>query len=357
MLNFDNESQIYNILARKSIFENLMNIKHFNIPVFIPELACPFQCVYCNQRKISGQYKTPSTDDVKVIIEEHLATIPSEGSRIELAFFGGNFTGIPEEEQISYLEVVQPYIEARRISGIRLSTRPDYINEDILLMLKKYHVQTIELGAQSLDDEVLQLSRRGHTREDVEKASAMINQYGFRLGLQMMIGLPGDTFERSFRTAKKIIDLGAMDTRIYPCLVIKGTKLEEWYKKGEYKPLKLETAVKWSGEIFKLFESANVNIIRLGLHPSEGLLSGEELIAGPFHQSFRELVLTQLWCQQLQPLIWIHKQAGIKIYVPPGQVNYAVGYQSKNKTFLSKHYQEIAFKTDVSLQGREFRVE
>jgi histone acetyltransferase (RNA polymerase elongator complex component) len=168
--------------------------------------------------------------------------------------------------------------------------------------LKKYGVTTIELGAQSMDDEVLIQSARGHTAEDVEMASRLILAHGFRLGLQMMIGLPGDTLEKSVLTAKKIIDLGAVETRIYPVLVIRGTKMAEWYEEEKYQPLTMDATIAWLKELLPLFEEAGVEVTRVGLHSSEGLLSGKELVAGPFHPSIRELAMTEVWWDRLNIL-------------------------------------------------------
>ncbi|MBC8488433.1 MAG: radical SAM protein [Bacteroidetes bacterium] len=332
-----------------------MKQKHFNIPLFIPELACPFQCIYCNQKKISGRLKVPSAEEINKIVEEHLRTIPEKCSRVELAFFGGNFTGLQLNEQEAFLKLVQRHIKTGRISGIRLSTRPDYINEEVLKLLKRYNVKTIELGAQSMDDGVLKLSKRGHTVRDTETASAMILRAGFSLGLQIMIGLPGDTLEKSVFTAEKIIEIGADNTRIYPALVIKDTKMEKMYKEGKYQPLTLKEAVKWSKKLLLIFEKANVKVIRLGLHPSEGLLSGEELVAGPFHPSFRELVLTEIWNDLLKPLLDSEKSGEIEIHVPPGQLNYAIGYEGRNKKMLLGKYQQVKFCSDQELTGREYK--
>ena len=331
-----------------------MKKKHFNIPVFIPELACPFQCIYCNQQKISGQIKIPDGDEIISTIEKYLGTMQTPDAIIELAFFGGNFTGINQQEQINYLELVQPYIKQGKITGIRLSTRPDYITLEILQILKKYHVTTIELGAQSMDDDVLKMSKRGHSAKDTEKASQLILDAGFKLGLQMMIGLPGDTLEKAIYTAHRIVKLGADNTRIYPTLVIKGTTFENMYKAGSYEPLSLDTAVLWSKELLKIFELGEVDIIKLGLHPSEGLLSGHELIAGPFHQSFRELVLTEIWGEILEPLL--HKKGQkIEVLVPPDQFNYAIGYGAKNKKLLLNKFQEVVFKPSINLRGRDYQ--
>lgn len=333
-----------------------MKRKHFTIAVFVPELACPFQCVYCNQKKISGRTAVPQPADVKKTVESYLKTIPQKNTTIEIGFFGGNFTGIDIIEQQKYLEIARDYLNAGDISGIRLSTRPDYINTKILLMLKNYGVTSIELGAQSTDEEILIKSARGHTREDIKDASSLILQSGFKLGLQMMIGLPGDTLEKSIKTARDIIEWGASETRIYPCLVIKNTRLAEWYQNDSYKPLSLETAVKWSKEIFLLFENSDVNVIRMGLHPSEGLLSGHDLLAGPFHPSFRELVLSEIWKDRFRKIPANVTSDQISIYVPPSQLNYAAGYNSTNKNDLIRQFKKVRFLIDASLSKREYRV-
>jgi histone acetyltransferase (RNA polymerase elongator complex component) len=332
-----------------------MKKKHFNIPVFIPELACPFQCIYCNQKKISGCLKVPSAEEINKIISAYLSTIPKGGCETELAYFGGNFTGLNLDEQEEFLKIAQPFIAQGRISGIRISTRPDYITQNVLQLLKKYHVKTIELGAQSMDNEVLKQSGRGHTAEDTIRASGMIKEEGFSLGLQMMIGLPGDTLRKAIDTARKIVELNADSTRIYPALVIKGTVLEVLYRKGKYHPLSLDEAVTWSKELLKIFENANVKVIRIGLHPSEGLITGEDLVAGPFHPSFRELVLTEIWNDLLKPLI---KNRGhqIEITVAPEQLNYAIGYGAKNRKFLQKTFTTALFHVTQELNGRTFSV-
>jgi len=334
-----------------------MKKKHFTIPVFIPMQACPFHCIFCDQEKISGHVEIPGTGDIAKIIEKNLSTIPFQNSLVEVGFFGGTFTGIPSEMQQDYLEAVQPFIKKKQISGIRLSTRPDYIDDARLTLLGKYHVHTIELGAQSMDDEVLKKSGRGHSARDIVIASGKIRKHGFRLGLQMMVGLPGDTAEKSIATAKKFVELKARDVRIYPALVIRGTALEKLYRLEKFKPLDLEEAVETVATIFNLFEDKGVNIIRTGLHPSDGLISGEDLIAGPFHVSFKELVLTRLWERELANILLKDGKDKIEIFIPPGQVNYAVGYQSKNKNKLLEKFKTVRFKTDHSLTGREYYVD
>jgi len=332
-----------------------MEKKHFNIPIFIPEAACPFQCLYCNQSKISGQLQIPDQNEIVKTIEDYLSTMPSEDADIQLAYFGGNFTGLDIEEQEDYLSIVQPYIDKGKISGIRLSTRPDYIDNEILDLLKKYNVKSIELGAQSMDEKVLKLSKRGHTAFETKKASRMIKDYEFELGLQMMIGLPGDTQEKSLYTAKRIVELGASNTRIYPTLVIKDTQLHKMYTEEEFKPLELTEAINWSKELVKVFEHGNLRILKLGLHPSENLITGNDLVAGPFHRSFRELVLTQIWSDILNPIM-INNGEQIFIHVAPDQLNFAVGYQGRNRKMLEEKFKMVKFRVDKSLLDRDFRV-
>lgn len=328
--------------------------KHYTIPVFIPELACPFQCVFCNQQKISGQQHIPGEKEIEQTITGHLKSFKRADRVVEVGFFGGSFTGIPIEEQEHYLGIVQPFIDRGEIKGIRLSTRPDYINEEILDVLKKYRVSTIELGAQSMDEDVLKKSFRGHTAKQTELAAKLILENDFELGLQMMIGLPGDTLEKSISTALRIIELGASNTRIYPAVVIKGTAMHTWYMNGKYTPLSMEEAIQWTAQILPLFEKAEVKVLRVGLHPSEGLLSGHELVAGPFHQSFKELVLQEIWRQQLRPLMEIHQAKHIVINVPTKELNYAIGYGAKNRKMLLKKFDTVEFIAKSSLKNRSF---
>lgn len=294
---------------------------------------------------------------MRSIIDEHLSTFPKGNKHIEIGFFGGNFTGITSEEQEKYLQVAQSYLEKGIVNGMRLSTRPDYIDEKVLELLKKYGVTTIELGAQSMDNDVLIQSSRGHTAEDVEKASGMIISAGFRLGLQMMVGLPGDTLEKSVFTARKIIGLGAHETRIYPVLVIKGTKMAEWYEQGKYIPLSIEETIFWVKTILPLFDEAGIVVTRVGLHSSTGLLSGKELVAGPFHTSFRELAMTEVWWDRLNVLLKEETKDKISISVHPSQYNFAIGYYGKNRKRLLNNFKEVIFLKNSLLKENKFNVE
>lgn len=332
-----------------------MSQKHYTIPVFIPELACPNRCVFCNQQKISGQLFIPEEAEIVSQIETYLAGFPA-GAHIEIGFFGGSFTGVPIHEQEHFLRIAQPYLKSGQIHGIRVSTRPDYISADRLDLLKAYGVTTIELGAQSLDEEVLIKSKRGHTIADVVKAAALIISYGFSLGLQMMTGLPGDTLEKTLMTAHRIVELGADNTRIYPALVIKNTELEDLYRSGQYQPLSIEEAVFRVKQIIPIFEEANITILRIGLHPSEGLLNGDDLVAGPFHPSFRELAESALWSDLFKDLTWLRSEEILEIYIPVGQRNMAIGYNGINKKLLELMHKKVKFIEDENLQYHQYRV-
>lgn len=311
------------------------------VPIFIPQRACPFRCSYCNQFAIAGQGSVPTPEEARTIIDTHLATMPAD-AEVRIAFFGGSFTGMPLEEQETYLKVAQPYLQSGRVRGIQLSTRPDYITPEVLQLLKRYGVTLIELGAQSLDEEVLAQIGRGHTVAQVCAASQMIIEEGFSLGLQMMIGLPGDTKEKSMRTAETIVELGASCTRIYPTLVVKDTLLAKQYRQGLYQPLDLETAVEWCKDLYRYFTEKGVTILRMGLHPSEGLLRGTDYLAGPFHVSFKELVLTALWRDRLAQMVADAHGGPVVVKVPAGEINYAVGYASANK----KAFPQVRFETE-----------
>ncbi|OFX67033.1 MAG: hypothetical protein A2X12_02730 [Bacteroidetes bacterium GWE2_29_8] len=332
--------------------------KHYTIPIFIPELACPNQCIYCNQRNISGQNNSPSIEEVEYTIENHLKTIDFKNNYTEIGFFGGNFTGIDVNMQIDYLKKAFQYIEKGFVKSIRLSTRPDYIDQDKLNVLKLYGVKTIELGVQSTDKDVLIKSDRGYSPKDIHDASVIIKNNGFDLGLQMMIGLPEDNYKKAIKTAETIISLKADCTRIYPTLVIKDTKLKEFYEKNLYKPLSINKAVIICKEITLLFERANIPIIKMGLHPSEGLINKTNLIAGPFHLSFRELVYTAIWNDIFKNNIDFSNSFNkiIHIEVASEQFNYAIGYSAYNKNKLSKRFKKVYFKANKDLLKRKMHV-
>lgn len=335
-----------------------------NIPIFIPHLACPHQCIYCNQREITGQLSAPAPQEIHSIIQTHLKTLKiKEVKHIQIAFFGGNFTALPFDLMHAYLKEAFIYVQKGDVAGIRLSTRPDDIDEKILAVLQLYGVTHIELGAQSLDTEVLQFCERGHNVEDVVRASALIKQKGFVLGLQMMVGLPKDTDEKCMETARKIIALGAEECRIYPCLVIEQTDLHAMFCRGTYHPLSLNAAIDICKDLLVLFEQHGVKILRVGLHPSEGLLNKTAYAAGPFHVSFRELVESRVWLSIFEKIPseefvrWGNTPALIKIKVPVGQVNAAIGYRAENASFLREKIGKCKFYEDACLEGRNYCIE
>lgn len=275
---------------------------YYIIPIFVPHEGCPHDCVFCNQGKITGENKqdvngpknkienSVNRDFVIKTVEEYLKTINTDSSVIEISFFGGTFTAIDIDKQRELLSVAKDYKEKGIIDYIRLSTRPDCIDDFILNHLKEHSVDIIELGVQSLDSEVLEKSGRGHGVEEVERASKLINDYGFILGHQIMIGLPGDSKEKDIYTAKMSIEMKPDICRIYPALTIKNTPMEDMYLKNIYKPYTLEEAINICEEIYNLYKKANIKVIRIGLQPTDNIAEGKDVIAGPFHPAFRELV-------------------------------------------------------------------
>lgn len=276
-----------------------MSKNYYIIPVFISHQGCPHQCVFCNQDRIAGKYEEVFASDVRKIIDEYLGTINSKGATIEVSFFGGTFTAIDVNKQKELLEVAREYKEKGLIHKIRLSTRPDAILPYILGYLKEYKVDIIELGVQSLDDEVLRKAGRGHSVNDVVVASKLIKEAGFTLGHQIMPGLPGDSFEIDIETTKKSIEMKPDICRIYPSLVIKDTPMEDMYKRGDYVPYSLDEAVYISGEMLKLYNEAKIKVIRIGLQPTDTITTGKDIVDGPFHPAFRELVEGHLICETL----------------------------------------------------------
>lgn len=272
--------------------------RHYNIPIFIPHLGCPFQCIFCNQNKIASTQEIPAISDMIATIEQHLSTIPDNGEDVEIAFFGGSFTAIDRELQEEYLAAVQPYIKSGRIGSLRISTRPDFIDDSILGFLTDYGVKTIELGVQSLSDEVLKASGRGYSCGDVFKASHHIKSCGIKLGLQLMIGLPGDNYERDLDSTRQVVSLEPDMVRIYPTLVITQTPLEHLFQEHKYTPLSLSEAIATCKEMFLIFQENGIDVIRMGLQPGEELRSPGTVVAGPFHPSFGELVEQEVFKEQ-----------------------------------------------------------
>ncbi len=344
-------------------------LKHKNIPIFIPHMGCPNQCVFCNQRSISGK-ESFCRESVENEIEEALATI-SPDSEVEIAYFGGSFTGIDRKLMIYLLEVAKSFVDNRkkgraRVSGIRMSTRPDYINSEIMGILSKYPVKTVELGLQSMDNEVLRLSKRGHTSLEAEAACKMIKAAGYTLVGQMMIGLPGSDLAKELMTAKKICDLGADGARIYPTVTFYDTELADMADRGEYKMLELSDAVERSKEVLKIFRSRGVECIRIGLCASDNLGDLEKVKGGANHPALGELVRGEIYYDSLRSLFANLARSGgtrgksFSVFVERGELSLAIGQNRRNKERIMREFgiKELKFgETECSVGITVYEVE
>ena len=310
--------------------------EQYIIPIFVPHLGCPNDCTFCNQKSISGQTKQVTAEDVKQTIEEYLKSFKDESLHKEVAFFGGSFTGIDEAKQEELLKAAY--------ESIRISTRPDYIDKEKLKLLKKYGVKTIELGVQSTNDYILKKCKRGHTFEDVKKASKLIRKHGFVLGHQMMIGLPESTKIDELNTAKDLAKLKPKIVRLYPVLVIKGTELEKEYQNGEYEPIPLSQAVERCKELYYFFTNKKITVIRMGLQNTDIISDPKnaksEVVAGPYHEAFGQLVEDSIWYDSILEKIkkFNVKVKEIAIKVNPENINNIVGHKKENIKKLKDLY-------------------
>ena len=338
--------------------------KQYIIPIFVPHLGCPNDCVFCNQRSISGQQKMITKEEVKENIEFYLKNIKDKEAKIEVAFFGGSFTGIDVEKQEEFLQVAYEYIKQGKIQSIRISTRPDYINKAILKRLKKYKVETIELGVQSANDYILKKCNRGHNFADVKKASKLIRWYGFKLGHQMMVGLPESTRLDEVNTAKELIKLKPKMVRIYPVLVIKNTRLEKEFLNEKYTPLTVVQAVETCKELVSMFNKKKIEVIRIGLQNTDEITDpnseGSEVVAGPYHPAFRQLVESGLWYDTIVSKI---KQLNVKVKkvqvtVNPQDVNNVIGHKKENIEKLKEMYTlDLSVKQDENIKQGKLELE
>lgn len=321
--------------------------KEYIIPIFIPFLGCPHDCAFCNQVKITNYKDTMEPNKVIREIEKNLAYFPKNDNIKEIAFFGGSFTGLDKDVMIGYLEIAREYKEKGIIDRIRLSTRPDYINNSILDILKEYKVDIIELGIQSLCQDVLDYNERGHSVIESYEASKLIKEYGFILGHQIMPGLYKDSFDKTIDTVIKSIKIGPDIVRIYPTLVIKDTKLAMLYEMGIYKPLSLREAIEVSAEAAILYKYANINIIRIGLQTTENINEGEDVIAGPFHPAMRQLVESEIYKKYLEELIRVFDLKNeITIYTNNRNISLIAGNNKSNKDYFYENYKiNMKFKT------------
>ena len=313
------------------------------VPVFVPHEGCPCRCVFCNQNTIAGQAERMTPERARAELAAGLALLP-EGSRPQAAFYGGSFTAIAEAQQEELLAVTDALLTQGRLSGVRISTRPDAISEDVLQRLRRHGVTTVELGAQSMDDEVLCLSGRGHTAQDTVRAAALVQQAGMQLILQTMTGLPGDTRARSRETARRVAALHPNGVRIYPVAVLPDTPLERMWRCGDYTALDPDTAAEWCADMLEEFAAEKIRVIRVGLNPSEELHSS--VCAGAYHPAMGELAYNALWYRQLRDQLE-HSDEGI-LYVPQRELSRAIGQKRRNLLRLRKEFPE----RDVRIVGR-----
>ena len=338
--------------------------KQYIIPIFVPHLGCPNDCIFCNQKSISGQKKNMTKEEAKKIIDNYLKNLKTQEAQIEIAFFGGSFTAIEVKLQEELLQTAYEYVKSGKVESIRVSTRPDCINKEILKRLKKYKVKTIELGVQSANDYILKRANRGHTFEDVKKASKLIRWYGFKLGHQMMVGLPESTRIDEINTAKALVKLKPKMIRIYPVLVVKNTKLEEEYKQGIYEPLSVVQAVEICKEIVRIFADKKIDIIRIGLQNTDEISDPQneksEVVAGPYHPAFRQLVESGMWYDAIVGKI---KKLNVKVKkvqvtVNPIDANNVIGHKKENVQKLKDIYDvDLVLKQDKNIKQGKSKID
>jgi len=341
---------------------------HAIIPIFLPHEGCRNDCVFCNQKTITARGRLPEPGAVRATIGEYLDTIRGRGIQtVEIAFFGGSFTGMPVEIQTTYLAIARDFKSRGEIDKIRLSTRPDYINDEILGLLKAYSVDIIELGVQSLDDGVLALSNRGHDSACVIRSAALIKSYGFTLGIQLMIGLPGDTFEKSVLSAEKTVAIGPDIARIYPTIILRDTELEKMYRRGDYAPLDLEEAVRTAKAMCLALRGAGINVIRIGLKSSDFVAEGKDAMGGTYHPAFRQLVegdiIRDILEGQLAALIAATgdgtylRHACATFFCSPDSLSDMIGHKKRNRLYFETKYSPMHFnfRTDPALAEGCFR--
>ncbi len=315
----------------------------FIIPIFLPHQGCPHQCIFCNQNTISG---TPSRLPSKSSLTQEINKYPSFGrdtkKDVQIAFYGGNFLGLPLQLVTSLLDEAEKHIQAGQVNSIRFSTRPDTIDEQLLDRLMSYTVSTIELGAQSMDDQILTLSNRGHTANDTSRAANLIQEKKFHLGLQMMTGLPGDNGKQSIETAHQIAALSPDFVRIYPTVVLSKSPLAQSFKRGDYNPMSLEESVKLVAKIYSIFMEKNIPVIRMGLQASNGLEDHGSILAGPYHPAFGHLVFSEIFLEKIKIQLQNEKDTTgrqLILHVHSTSVSKIRGLNNQNIMTLQKMFQ------------------
>ena len=333
-----------------------MSARRDIFPIFIPHLGCPHACVFCNQNAITDRDARNALCALDGLLQSGQQNDGSRQGR-ELAFYGGSFTAIPVEQQLVYLEKAKQALDAGLVSSVRLSTRPDAVDAETLDRLRRYGVTTVELGAQSMRDEVLSQSGRGHTAEDVRRASRMIRGAGFSLGLQMMTGLPGDDDQGALDTAQELILLRPDFVRIYPTVIVRGTALERLWREGTYREHTLEDAVRVCSRLLPLFDAAGIPVIRLGLNPTDRLSAGDAL-AGAYHPALGELVYSRVLRNRMEEMLSVLDCAGreVEILVPPTRLSQAIGQKKANLRWLSDRFRLSSLRIRPAAELSEIEI-
>jgi len=360
--NDDNRYKTLETASGKYKFGVSVKKTPFVVPVFIPHSGCPHQCAFCNQKIIADKPDANSSNiDARQQITQFLRYNKDPHRPAQISFFGGNFLGLKADQIQTLLEEACQFIDSGKADGIRFSTRPDTISPETLKLIQGYPVQTIELGVQSMDDTVLGLTRRGHTVNDTETAVGLIQEHAYELGLQMMVGLPGDSPAASRRTAGRLARFSPDFVRIYPTLVLKGSPLARWYKNGKYHPLSLEQAVSQVKSLYLFFQKKRIVVVRMGLQASEALESDQNVLAGPFHPAFGHLVLSSIWLDKAVELLAREKNVRSKVvfHVHPGNISNLRGQKNHNIEKLKQrfHLTAIDVKPDDKLAGQDIRLE
>ena len=303
--------------------------KHSNIAFFIPHMGCSNLCSFCNQRIISGSIEAPSFYEIKLTCKREYNRMTLKQRRnTQIAFFGGSFTAIDRNLMTGYLDCVREFIGNDGFSGIRISTRPDAINDEILHILKEKSVTSIELGAQSMDDYVLRKNLRGHTSYQIEQACKKIFEYDIELGMQIMVGLPGQSKQSVMNTAKKVIDIHPETIRIYPVVIFKGSLIESWYNSGQYVPPSLDEGIELCSKLLELFNNNSIKVIRLGLHAQKTM--EKDIVAGLYHPAFKELCESRIYLRKLKFLFKNLQTGSYKILVNSSEVSKVIGHKKSN---------------------------
>ena len=330
-------------------------MKHVNVALFVPHLGCKQQCSFCNQRTISGAPAAPTADDVRRACEIAIKSGKTDSASSEIAFFGGSFTAIKRDYMLSLLTAAKPYIDEGFFHGIRISTRPDCVGDEVLETLKAYRVTSVELGAQSMSDEVLLKNRRGHTADDVREASKRIKAHGFSLGLQMMTGLFGSSDELDLATGRELASLCPDTTRIYPTVVLENTELAKKMREGEYIPQTLDVAVKLCAKLLLLFYEKNIPVIRLGLHSGGGVEEG--YLAGAYHPAFRELCEGEIYLQKMLAAFEnLPRNRAYEVLVPARSISKAKGQGKRNEKALRNQSIQCKIKGNEFLKDYEILI-